>query len=223
MSPAEPLVLLPGMNCSPRLWPPLPAVHGRLDRPTLDGCVDALLDDLPDRFALAGLSLGGIVAMALVRRAPSRVTRLCLMSTNARGPTEQQREAWATQREALAAGTTAREVQRALLPVLLHTRTSALDELALTMASEVGEETLDRQLALQATRVDERPGLAAIRVPTLVVSAARDRLCPVARHEEIHALVPGSRLVVLEGIGHLAPLEDPAGVGEVLERWFSAG
>lgn len=211
------------MNCSPRLWPDVPAVHGRLDHPTVDGCVDALLAELPDRFALAGLSLGGIVAMALVRRAPSRVTRLCLMSTNARGPAPEQRRAWAAQRAALAAGATARDLQRDLLPVLLHARTPALDERALAMADDVGEEALDRQLAMQATRVDERPGLAAVRVPTLVVAAAHDRLCPVERHEEIHALVPGSKLVVLEGRGHLAPIEDPDGIAGVLAAWLSGG
>lgn len=223
MSGTDPLVLLPGMNCSPRLWPDLPALHGRLDHPTVDGCVDALLAELPERFALAGLSLGGIVAMALVRRAPSRVARLCLVSTNARAPTPEQRGAWTAQRAALAAGATARDLQRDLLPVLLHARTPAHDERALAMADDVGEESLDRQLAMQATRVDERPGLAAVRVPTLVVAAEHDRLCPVARHEEIHALVPGSRLVVLPGVGHLAPVEDPAGVGGVLAEWLTAG
>ncbi|HYH29825.1 MAG TPA: alpha/beta fold hydrolase, partial [Pseudonocardia sp.] len=85
-----PLVVLPGMGCSPRLWsaalPGGPVVHGSLDRPSIDGCVDALLDALPPKFALAGLSLGGIVAMALTRRAPERVERLALLATNARGP-----------------------------------------------------------------------------------------------------------------------------------------
>lgn len=223
----EPLVLLPGMNCSTRLWCalderrcPTTIVYRHLVGTSIDGCVDALLASLPPRFALAGLSLGGIVAMALVRRAPHRVTRLCLMSTNPHGPTPAQRRAWAVQRAAIAAGRSARELQRDLLPVLLHRRTPDLDAHVLAMADEVGAEVLDRQLTAQDTRIDERPGLERVRVPTLVLAAAWDRLCPVARHEEMHALIPGSRLVVLDGVGHLAPLEDPGGVGSALAGWL---
>ncbi len=221
------LVLLPGMNCSPRLWDGVlarldaPVVHGPLDRPTIDGCVEAMLDRLPPRFALAGLSLGGIVAMALVRRAPERVTRLALLSTNARGPTDAQRTAWSAQRAALAAGTTPRDVQHDLLPVLLHRRGPDLDATALAMADDVGTDVLDRQLAAQATRVDERPALAAVRVPTLVLAAAEDRLCPVDRHTEIAARVPGAHLQVLDGVGHLSPLEAPAPVAAALRTWLT--
>ncbi|MBW0104412.1 alpha/beta fold hydrolase [Pseudonocardia sp. KRD291] len=222
---SEPLVLLPGMNCSSRLWDGLPtlrrwALHPRLGRPDIDGCVDALLDALPPRFALAGLSLGGIVAMALVRRAPERVTRLCLIATNARPPTTAQREAWAAQRAALDAGRSAREVQRDLLDVLVHHRTPGCDETVLALADGVGESDLMAQLLAQDTRVDERPALARVAVPTLVLAAARDRICPVDRHEEMHALIPGSRLTVLDGIGHLIPVEAPAAAAEALEDWL---
>jgi pimeloyl-ACP methyl ester carboxylesterase len=219
------LVLLPGMGCSPRLWssavPDVPVVHGRIDRPSIDGCVDALLDALPARFALAGLSLGGIVAMALVRRAPERVTRLALLATNARGPTPAQHDGWAAARAGLAADRTARDVQRDLLPVLLHDHTH--DETALAMADELGAPAFDRQLAAQATRIDERPALARVSVPTLVLAGGADRLCPVDRHEEIAALVPGAGLEVLEGVGHLLTLEAPARVRAHLTAWLGSG
>lgn len=224
MSPAEPVVLLAGMNCSARLWPPLPGlttVHAGVQEPTLDGCVDALLARLPERFALVGLSLGGIVAMALARIAPRRVTRLALLSTNARPPTGEQRAAWTAQRFALTGGASARDVQRQLLPLLLHERTPALDERVLAMADDVGADLLDRQLCLQGTRIDERPGLAAVAVPTLVLAAARDRLCPVERHTEIASLVTGAELVVLDGAGHLSPVEAPTRVAAVLGDWLS--
>lgn len=224
MSPAEPVVLVAGMNCSARLWPRLSGlatVHAGLEEPTLDSCVEALLARLPERFALVGLSLGGIVAMALARIAPGRLTRLALLSTNARPPSTEQRAGWTAQRAALAGGASSRDLQRDLLPLLLHERTPARDERVLAMADEVGGGLLDRQLRLQATRIDERPGLAAIAVPTLVLSAARDRLCPVERHREIASLVPGAELVVLDGVGHLSPVEAPDRVAEVLGDWLS--
>lgn len=227
---AEPLVLLPGMNCSDRLWGGLPeqarsvsgrpVLHPRLDRPSIDGCVDALLGALPARFALAGLSLGGIVAMALVRRAPERVTRLCLAATNPHQPTAAQREGWAAARAALDGGGRARDLQRDLLDTLLHQRTPSRDETVLSLADEVGEVDLRAQLSAQDTRVDERPALRRVAVPTLVLAGSRDRLCPVQRHEEMHTLVPGSRLTVLDGVGHLLPIEAPHAVAGAFDDWL---
>lgn len=225
----DPLVLLPGMGCSDRLWegvrrrlPEVETLSAPLDRPDLDECVEALLDRLPQRFALAGLSLGGIVAMALARRAPERVSRLCLASTNARPPTPQQREAWAAQLADLSVGRPARALQADLLPVLLHPEAlPRLREDTLIMADEVGEDLLAAQLRLQGTRVDERPGLRGAAVPTLVLAAVDDALCPVARHEEIRDLVPGASMVVLPETGHLSPLERPDEVAAALRGWLT--
>ncbi|MBN9734361.1 alpha/beta hydrolase fold [Pseudonocardia sp. Ae168_Ps1] len=213
-----PLVLLPGMNCSAGMWGPAGAgaVHAELDRTGIDAQVDALLDVLPDRFALAGLSLGGIVAMALTRRAPERVAGLCLLATNAGPPTDGQRAAWAAQLTRLDDGATARELQP--LDLLLADRT--LDDRALQMADEVGERALAAQLRLQGTRIDERPGLRSVAVPTLVLAGERDRLCPVERHTEIASLVPGADLHVVPGAGHLLPMEEPDTVAGLMGGWL---
>lgn len=216
-----PLVLLPGMGCTAGLWSrldvdPEDVLTPVLTEPSLETEVDRLLDLLPARFALAGLSLGAIVAMALTRRAPERVTRLVLMSTNPYAPTPAQRAVWAEQRRALAGGVTTRELQRRLLPVLLSptviTDRPDLVELTLSMADELGVETLDAQLRLQGTRVDERPGLHSVRCPTTVVAARQDRLCSVGRHQELAALIPGAELTVLDDCAHLSPLERPEAV-----------
>lgn len=232
---AEPLVLLPGMNCSPRLWwgvvavlarrlPHLPVRRQALTATSVDGCVEDLLLASPPRFALAGLSLGGIVAMAVARRAPERVTRLCLMSTNPYPPTGEQRRSWAALRADLAAGRSARDIQRDLLPVLLSpaARNERRDEEVLTMADEIGSDRLDRQLAAQDSRIDERPGLRRLTASTLLLAAAEDALCPVWRHEEMQDLIPRSRLVVLAGVGHLSTLEAPTTVGEQLAGWLAS-
>lgn len=223
-----PLVLLPGMSCSPALWhqlglDPGTAVTPVLAETSLQRQVDRLLHGLPPRFSLAGLSLGGIVAMALVRRAPQRVAGLCLLSTNPLAPTERQLATWSDQRAALAAGLSARDLQHQLLPLLLSPTTldqrPDLVETTLTMADEVGTAALSAQLRLQATRVDERPGLGSIRCPTLIVAAADDALCPVARHQELARLIPDSRLVVVPRCAHLSPLEQPGPVGQALREW----
>ena len=227
-----PLVLLPGMSCSARLWEPVASllrphgvevVHASLDEDDLDACVDALLGSLPSRFALAGLSLGGIVAMALCRRAPERVTRLGLLATNPLAPTDAQRAQWADQVDQLDRGASPRDLQEALLPVLLHRSAppSVVSEV-LTMADEVGRGRLVRQLRLQATRVDETAGLARVTVPTLIVAGADDALCPVSRHELMARTVPGSRLVVLQDTGHLSVLERPEAVAVEMTAWLDA-
>lgn len=232
--PTEPLVLLPGMNCSARLWADVlevPAlrsglpevVHRPLRGGSLDDCVDRLLANLPDRFSLGGLSLGAIVALALVRRAPERVARLALLAVNPRPPRAEQQEAWAAQREALARGATARELQEQVLPLLVAPgrRGPELDADVLAMADEVGEAALDDQLAIQQTRTDERPALGRITVPVLVVAGAEDALVPVERHQEVHRAVPGSRLDVLDGTGHLSTLEAPERVAAALAGWVA--
>ncbi|SDU81045.1 Pimeloyl-ACP methyl ester carboxylesterase [Microlunatus sagamiharensis] len=221
---SEPLVLLPGSGCTAALWSRL-TLDGEvltpvLREPTLDGEVDRLLAALPERFALAGLSLGAIVAMALVRRAPERVSRLCLMSTNPYAPTPAQHEAWAAQRAVLA-DVGAVGLQESLLPLLRSPGRTDLDAEIVGMAEELGPETYAAQCRLQDTRVDERPGLVQVRCPTLVVAARDDRLCPLERHEEISRLVPGAELVVLDDCAHLSPLEQPEAVSGLLRRWLA--
>jgi pimeloyl-ACP methyl ester carboxylesterase len=197
-------------------------VHGELRGSSLDDCVDRLLAELPLRFSLAGLSLGAIVALALLRRAPERVARLALLAVNPRAPRPDQQDAWAAQRELLAAGGTARALQEQLLPVLVSPgrRCPGLDEVVLTMADEVGEAALDDQLAIQQSRVDERPALSGVGVPTLVLAGAQDALVPLERHEEVCDAVAGARLEVLEGIGHLTTLEAPDAVAAALSTWL---
>ena len=223
---ADPLVLLPGMNCSARLWSLLdlagPAIRPTLTEPTLDGQVDRLLDELPPRFALVGLSLGASVAMALVRLAPERVSWLGLLSANPHPPTEAQYATWTAHRSALAGGRSARELQVELLPALLSPRVvdhePGVVETTLRMADEVGAAGLDAQLALQATRIDERDGLRAVRCPTMIIAARDDLLCSVERHQEMRRLISGSELLIIENCAHLSPLEQPESISQVINQ-----
>jgi len=218
------------MNCSAELWSRLdwdgwpPLITAKLTEATLDGQVDRLLDELPRRYAIVGLSLGGIVAMALTRTAPERISSLILLSTNPYPPTPAQRNEWRACRDALYAGRTARELQSEWLPQLLSEPGRGrgdLVELTLDMAEKVGEAHLDAQLAMQATRLDERRSLRSVRCPTLIVSARQDALCSVARHVEMKHLIGSSTLAILANCGHLSPLEQPRQVTEHFARWRS--
>ncbi|WP_432541478.1 alpha/beta fold hydrolase [Kineococcus sp. SYSU DK002] len=214
------LVLLPGMNCTEDLWTGCGLDHAltpALDRESVGEQVSALLDRLPPRFVLAGLSLGAIVAMELAVRAPDRVESLVLVSTNSRAPTPGQRESWARWRAALAAGRSARDLQGELLDALLPPEVAAtrpdLVERVLAMGRD--DDLLRRQLALQESRTDLLPRLPALTVPTLVVSGDHDPICPPPFHATIAEAVPGAGLVSLPA-GHLPPVELPREFGDLL-------
>jgi pimeloyl-ACP methyl ester carboxylesterase len=226
-----PLVLLPGTLCDARLWADQVATLSA-ERPVLvgdltrDTSVAAMamraLADVPPRFALAGLSLGGIVALEAVRQAPQRVERLALLSTTARPPTEAQRGQW-RRLAALTRNGQFAAVREQLLPNLVSADSLRPPEVVATitaMAEAVGPDAYMRQLAALETRIDSRPHLGQIACPTLVLAGAADVICPPELHAEIAEAVPGARLTLLEGCGHLSALEQPAGVTAALEAWL---
>ncbi|WP_404430419.1 alpha/beta hydrolase [Microbacterium lacus] len=221
-----PLVLLAGMNCTADLWADCgleSVIAPTLDLPSIDAQVERLLDELPDRFVLAGLSLGAIVAMSLAVRAPERVSALCVMSTNAKGPTPAQHSAWAAWIARLDAGESPRALQEEIVAMLLSPAAQLRDDVVertLAMGDDTPPETLRAQLLLQSTRTDLRSALESIDVPTLVVSADADALCPPSFHTEIAEAVPRARMVTLEG-GHLLPLERGEAVGALLRGWLA--
>ena len=222
-----PLVLLPGMLCTQRLWEPVaallppgvPVVHLGLVGRSIDAMVEHVLASAPRRFDLAGLSLGGIVAMALGHAAPDRVRSLALFSTNARPPTDEQRRAWHGLRLQVEAGRFEQAAMSALLPPEQLTVGGPSPSVATDIASMVSATGASRfldQLAAQSTRTDLRAVLPGLPHPALVVSAARDHLCSKQMHEEIAGLLRRSRFHTLRTSGHLSALEDPVAVAGLL-------
>ncbi|MBY0335753.1 MAG: alpha/beta fold hydrolase [Acetobacteraceae bacterium] len=224
-----PLLLLPGLLCDARLWrdvTPADAVVADLTRDdsiaAMAGRAVAAMGDTP-RFAVCGLSMGGYVALEVVRRFAPRVARLALLDTSARPDTEEQ-----TRRRrgliALARQGRFRGVTPRLLPQLIHPSRleTPLAEEVMEMADRVGQPAFLRQQAAIMGRIDSRPHLAAIAVPTLVGVGEEDALTPPHLAEEMAAAIPGARLVTFAGCGHLPPMEDPPAVADVLRAWLHA-
>jgi pimeloyl-ACP methyl ester carboxylesterase len=234
MAMKQGLILVPGLLCDAQLWQPQRealediadvwvADHTR--SATMAGVARDVLADAPfSRFALAGLSMGGYVALEIMRQAPQRVARLALLDTAASGELPEQ-----TQRRmgfiALAESGKFTDITDALLPLLIHPSRfgePALTNVVKSMASNIGKEAFVRQQHAIMSRADNRGLLAAITCPTLALCGRQDALTPLARHEEIAAGIRNSRLEVIENCGHLSTLERPAEVSAALRRWLAA-
>lgn len=227
-----PIVLIPGLLCSPRLYAEqLPAlwrsgpvtVASHRDGESMAAIAGQILATAPPRFALAGLSMGGYLAFEVMRQAGDRVERLALLSTSARPDTA---EAAARRREqiALASDGKLTEVVDMLSPRWVRAAVrsdQALRRVIHQMAAETGPEAFVRQQHAIMSRPDSRPGLAAIGCPTLVVSGTEDEVTIPAYAEEIAGQIPHARLVKIPDCGHLSTLEQPAAVTQALTGWLA--
>jgi pimeloyl-ACP methyl ester carboxylesterase len=228
----EPLLLLPAMLTDATLWRrqrDALAPHGEVAALDLVGeqsivaMAARVLDHAPPSFALAGLSLGGMVAMEVALRAPERVERLALLATSARAPTEGQRQFWAELAESANREGVRTTTEQHLLDVLRtpgRPDDEALSAEVLCFAERVGLSGFLDQLAMQASRVEMRERIGAIGCPTLVVRGELDALCSEAMHEEIRDAIPHARYVRVPACGHLATLEQPPAITALLDYWW---
>jgi pimeloyl-ACP methyl ester carboxylesterase len=229
-----PLVLVPGLLCDAQLWQNQVedladiadiwiADHTRSD--TMAGVARDVLADAPfASFALAGLSMGGYIALEIMRQAPRRVAGLALLDTAAGADLPEQTQLRMDFIALAERGDFAR-VTETLMPRLTHP--SRLGERALTgtirsMARNIGKDAFIRQEHAIISRADSLGLLATIACPALVLCGRQDALTPLARHEEIAAGIKGARLEIIEDCGHLSTLEKPAEVNSALRRWLSA-
>jgi pimeloyl-ACP methyl ester carboxylesterase len=227
-----PLVLLPGLLCDRALWEPqlsglADIAEGRVADLTRDESLPAMaarvLAEAPERFALAGLSMGGYLAQEIMRQAPERVMRLALLDTSARADTP-ERLAIRRGLIELAHKGEFKGITPRMLPQWLHP--DHLSDTVLThtvreMTQRVGRDAYLRQMRAIMGRPDGREDLRRIGVPTLVLCGREDGSTPLALHEEIAALVPGASLAVVERCGHLSTLEQPAVVNAALRAWLA--
>jgi len=171
--------------------------------------------------AVVGHSMGGYVALEMARRAPGRVERLALLNTHARPDsaesTENRRRLMALAERDFPA------VIQALTPRLLapaHQQEIGMTGTISEMALGVGKEAFARQERAIIGRIDSRPHLGAIRCPTLVIAGREDQIMPLEWLQELAQGIPGARLEVIDGCGHMSTLERPETVARSLRSWL---
>lgn len=230
------LILLPGLLCDHAVWAGQQAAlaDARVVVPsygTLASIPDMarhVLAQVPaGRFALAGHSMGGRVALEMLRLAPQRVERLALMDTGIdplpAGPAGQaereKRMALLALARAQGMWAMGREWARGMVhPARLDT---PLFEAILDMIERSTPQVFQAQISALLARPDARDLLPRIACPTLLLCGRQDAWSPPARHEQMHALLPGSRLVMVEDSGHMTTMEQPAAVSAALHDWLA--
>src|SRR5947208_569031 len=230
--PSLPVVLIPGLDCSARLYaaqipvfwrfgPVTVAAHTRDD--TVTAIARRVLEDAPPRFALAGLSMGGYIALEIMRQAPNRVDRLALLDTNARDDSPEAQEKRRAN-IALAKGGRFEDAIELVWPLLVHPdrhNDALLKQIHVAMCHDVGAEAYIRQQRAILARADSRPLLSSIKCPTLVLVGEQDELTPPFLSEEMAAGIAGAKLTKVPHCGHLSTLEQPDAVNAALVEWMS--
>ncbi|MGX1350071.1 pimeloyl-ACP methyl ester carboxylesterase [Bradyrhizobium elkanii] len=231
MDNTMPILLVPGLICSSRIFAPvIPALwrcgpvtianHVRDDN--MGAIARRILAEAPPRFALAGHSMGGYIAFEIMRQAPERVAKLALMSTQARADTP---EATARRRGMIERARSGqyRSVVDELFPGFVHPSRQGdanLRQIVDDMSEDVGAEAFVRQQNAVLSRPDSRPSMAWIKCPTLVLTSDTDNTVPNSLSDEMANGIPGARLVVLANCGHLPQLEQPQACAAALVEWL---
>jgi pimeloyl-ACP methyl ester carboxylesterase len=228
-----PILFIAGLLCSPRLYgnqipalwhfgPITVADHTRDD--AMDAIARRILSMAPPSFVLVGLSMGGYIALELLRQAPDRVLKLALLDTTARPDTHEQSERRRARIDLAQHGRYS-EIPDLLFPLLVHPSRrddEGLRQIFRLMAAETGSEAFVRQERAIMTRPDSRPGLGSISCPTLVLVGDSDQVTPPDYAAEIAAAIPGAQLVVLRECGHLSTLEQPDRVTQLLAEFVAS-
>lgn len=227
----KPLIFLPGMMCDARLFgPQINALSGRMPvmifplshHDSVEAMAQDILGNAPPVFALAGLSMGGIVAMEVARRAPERVSHLALLDTNPLAEKPEVKARRAPQMTAVRNGQLRTVMRDEMKPGYLADgpNRGAILDLCMAMATDLGPDVFIRQSKALMNRPDQSETLTAYTGKALVLCGREDRLCPVERHRLMHDLLPRSSLKIIGEAGHLPTLEQPEKTTAALSRWL---
>lgn len=227
----EPLVLIPPILCDARVFGPQINAFSRdfpvMITPTTIGermeeIASNILSWAPGKFALAGMSMGGAVALEMLRRAPERITRLALISASAQGETPQAASAREPLIVAARSGRFTDVIHKELDPNWLAEGPDrlAIANLILDMGQAMGPEGYVRQARAMQRRKDQQSTLRTVKQPTLVMCGQEDTFLPPRRHEFLAELVPYTQLEIVPGAGHLPTLEQPEITNHILRNWM---
>lgn len=233
--PSVPLILLPGMPLDGDLWRHQQGHLGDVasailipdisQADSVDALAASVLANAPEQFALAGLSMGGYVALSILRQAPDRVSRLALLDSNARADTPEQS---ANRKGAIDMVREGRlgAVVASSLPRLVHKDRLADPDFVARVkaqAERIGPDGYIRQQTAIMTRPDSRAMLSAITVPTLILCGQQDAVTPPDLHVEMADAIPGAKLALIDDCGHLSAMEQPQAVTAIMRMWLSCG
>lgn len=225
------LVMIPGMMCDARLFAPqselfspdfeviIPDLKGHN---TISGFAEEILDHAPASFSLLGLSMGGIIAMEIMRLAKTRIERVALLDTNPLAEKEEIKQRRISQIIAVKEGRLADIMRDEMKPNYLADgpeKQSILD-LCMDMAQNLGANVFEGQSHALMDRSDQTQTLKNTDIPALILCGREDQLCPIERHELMHDLMPGSQLEIIENAGHMPVLEQADITNEKIKNWL---
>lgn len=224
------LILVPGLICDDEVWTYAQSHLSEIadcrtvpadEADTMQGLARAVLDTAPETFAIAGFSMGGYVALEVLRQAPERVTRLALLDTSSRGDTPEKA---AGRHAAIADCEEGRfdDLLDRFVPLLLHPErmSEPLADRVRAMGHRVGPKLFADRHRAMLTRTDGRDLLAGCDIPVRAICGRSDALSSVEDHQEIADLAPRGRFSIIEDCGHMPPLERPQAATALLRDWL---
>ncbi|WP_413587027.1 alpha/beta fold hydrolase [Bdellovibrio sp. HCB274] len=229
MNSSQPIVMIPGLVCTPRLFeaqipalwqfgPVMVADHRK--QASIPEIAKSILANAPPKFTLLGLSMGGYISFEIMRQAPERVAKLILMNTSARPDTPEQTTARNTAIAQTQSGNFKEAMEASLKLIFRDYQNPELRKVFLQMSEETGAEQFIGQQRAIMGRIDSRPYLKDIKCPTLIIAAEDDVIIPPPVMKEIADGIAGSKFVLIPNCGHTSTLEQPKLTTQALVEWL---
>ena len=226
-----PLVFIPGMMCDSRLFQPqinefskqyMVCATPASTADTIENISFEILRYLPTKFTLIGLSMGGILAMEIIKKVPDRVMKIVLMDTNYKSETAEIKSRRLPQIKLANEGRLEDIMCQQIQNNYLRTdkKNQEIFDLCLSMATDLGKEIFINQSKALATRKDYKSTLKNIKVPSLIICGEHDRICPIKVHIEMESLIENSTLEIIPDAAHLPTLEQPAYLNKIIGKWL---
>ncbi len=217
----EKLLLIPGHLCTRDLWKfqekalqqTIPCIFPEIPHSvSIHEMAKRILDQAPDTFAVAGLSMGGIIAFEIIRLAPDRVSKLALLDTSPLPDSKERKEQRIQFLKQAESKGFEKAVNQLWLPLMLSEkgrRNHELNDLVIRMANRVGMKQCIEQIEALWGRQDSSNLLSSIQCPTLLICGEQDALTPPGIHLQMAEKIKLSKLEIIPECGHLTTLEAP--------------